>query len=157
MLLDTHALLWWLLDSPELSHTARRAIAAPEQRVLVSTASAWELSTKPRLGKLPEAKVIVANLPAYLRKQRFKTLAVGVDHALTAGRRPLARPAPRPFRPHADGPGADRARRRGDGRSGVQGLWAGGGLVGRPAAACAAAADLGAGQWDRRRSARLLD
>lgn len=88
LLLDTHALLWWLLDSPELSNTARQAIAAPEQRVLVSAASAWELSTKLRLGKLPEAADIVANLVAYLRKQRFEVLAVGVDHALAAGRLP---------------------------------------------------------------------
>ena len=88
LLLDTHALLWWLLDSPELSNTARQAIAAPEQRVLVSAASAWELSTKLRLGKLPEAEDIVANLAAYLRKQRFEALAVGVDHALAAGRLP---------------------------------------------------------------------
>ena len=40
LLLDTHALLWWLLDSPELSNSARQAIAASEQRVLVSAASA---------------------------------------------------------------------------------------------------------------------
>ena len=88
LLLDTHALLWWLLDSPELSNTARQAIAAPDQRVLVSAASAWELSTKLRLGKLPEAEDIVVNLAAYLRSQRFEALAVGLDHALAAGRLP---------------------------------------------------------------------
>jgi PIN domain nuclease of toxin-antitoxin system len=88
LLLDTHALLWWLLDSPELSTTARAAIADPAQRVLVSSASAWDLATKQRIGKLPEAGEIVANLPAYLRKQRFEALAISTEHALAAGRLP---------------------------------------------------------------------
>lgn len=85
LLLDTHALLWWLLDSPELSATARAAIATPDQRVLVSAASAWELATKFRIGKLPEAEDIVANLPQYLRKQRFEALPISVEHAMAAG------------------------------------------------------------------------
>ena len=88
LLLDTHALLWWLLDSPELSARARVAIAAPEQRVMVSAASAWELATKFRIGKLPEAEDIVVNLAAYLRKQRFEVLPIGLEHALSAGRLP---------------------------------------------------------------------
>jgi PIN domain nuclease of toxin-antitoxin system len=88
LLLDTHALLWWLLDSPELSATARAAIADPAQRVLVSAASAWELATKQRIGKLPEAGDIVTNLSAYLRKQRFEPLPISIDHALAAGRLP---------------------------------------------------------------------
>jgi PIN domain nuclease of toxin-antitoxin system len=64
LLLDTHALLWWLLDSPELSGPARAAIADGHRRVLVSAASAWELATKHRLGKLPEAVDIDSNLAA---------------------------------------------------------------------------------------------
>ena len=54
--------------------------AASGQRALVSAASAWELSTNRRLGKLAEA--IVAT--ACLRKQRFEALAFGVDRALAA-------------------------------------------------------------------------
>lgn len=91
LLLDTHALLWWLLDSPELSARARAAIAAiaaPEQRVLVSAASAWELGAKFRIGKLSEAEDIVVNLGAYLRKQRFEVLPISLEHALAAGRLP---------------------------------------------------------------------
>lgn len=88
LLLDTHALLWWLLDSPHLSRTARDAIAAPDQRVLVSAASAWELGTKYRIGKLPDAQDIVANLAQYLRKQRFEPLPISLDHALAAGQLP---------------------------------------------------------------------
>ena len=88
LLLDTHSLLWWLLDSPELSATARAAIASPDQRVLVSAASAWELATKFRIGKLPEAEEIVTNLSQYLRKQRFEALPISVEHALVAGQLP---------------------------------------------------------------------
>jgi PIN domain nuclease of toxin-antitoxin system len=69
LLLDTHTLLWWLLDSPELSAVAKAAIARGEQRVLVSTASSWELAIKHKLGKLPFAADIVENLPRYLRKE----------------------------------------------------------------------------------------
>ena len=86
LLLDTHALLWWLLDSPELSLSARQAIADPARRVLVSAATAWELATQFRIGKLPQAEDIVVNLSQYLRKQRFESLPISMDHALLAGR-----------------------------------------------------------------------
>ena len=88
LLLDTHALLWWLLDSPELSLSARQAIADPVRRVFVSAATAWELATKLRIGKLPQAEDIVVNLPQYLRKQRFEALPISVEHALLAGQWP---------------------------------------------------------------------
>lgn len=55
-LLDTHALLWWLLDDPALTKPARRIIADRKNAVVVSAASAWELATKVRLGKLPGAE-----------------------------------------------------------------------------------------------------
>ena len=88
LLLDTHALLWWLLDSPELSATTRTAIAAPDQRVLVSAATGWEIATKYRIGKLPEARDIVEKLPAYLRKQRFEVVPIALEHAMSAGALP---------------------------------------------------------------------
>jgi PIN domain nuclease of toxin-antitoxin system len=87
-LLDTHTLLWWLFDDPKLSHRARTTIAAPENEILVSAASAWEIATKYRIGKLPEAGDIVSQFPLYLRKARFTTLEVSVDHALLAGSLP---------------------------------------------------------------------
>ena len=46
LLLDTHALLWWLADDPALSPAARTAIAAGQTQVFVSAASAWEMSIK---------------------------------------------------------------------------------------------------------------
>ena len=88
LLLDTHIVLWWLLDSPELPAAARAAISAGNSRVVVSAASGWEIAAKHRLGKLPEANHIVEHLPAYLRKERFEVLPISMEHALAAGRLP---------------------------------------------------------------------
>lgn len=56
LLLDTHALLWWLLGYARLSERARKAIAARASEVFVSSVSAMEVATKFRLGKLPKPK-----------------------------------------------------------------------------------------------------
>ena len=87
-LLDTHTLLWWLFDDPKLSNAARQAIADPEHRIWVSAASAWEIATKARLGKLPEAGDVPVRLDHYLRKARFSELAVAISHGLRAGALP---------------------------------------------------------------------
>ena len=87
-LLDTHALLWWLFDDPHLSTTARDFIANADNEILVSAASAWEIATKHRIGKLPEAGDIVRLLPMYLRQARFAELSVTVDDGLLAGSLP---------------------------------------------------------------------
>jgi PIN domain nuclease of toxin-antitoxin system len=52
LLLDAHALLWWLADDPTLARDAHAAIAAPSNEVLVSAASVWEIEIKRALGKL---------------------------------------------------------------------------------------------------------
>ena len=52
LLLDAHALLWWLADDPTLARNAQAAIAAPSNEVLVSAASVWEIEIKRALGKL---------------------------------------------------------------------------------------------------------
>ena len=56
LLLDTHALIWWLAGDPSLSASARAAIAELDNEVFVSAASAWEIATKYRIGKLPQAQ-----------------------------------------------------------------------------------------------------
>ena len=56
LLLDTHALLWWLDGDRRLSLKARLAIAIESSGILVSAASAWEITTKARLGKLPAVR-----------------------------------------------------------------------------------------------------
>ena len=95
LLLDTHALLWWLLDSPELSGVAKAAVSDVGRRVLVSTASSWEMAIKFKLGKLPFAANIVEQLPRYLRKEHFEVLPIRLEHSLTAGS--LAGPHRDPF------------------------------------------------------------
>jgi len=56
LLLDTHALLWWLAEPDRLSPAAHGAIADPGNRLHVSAASGREIATKVRLGKLPVAE-----------------------------------------------------------------------------------------------------
>ena len=55
-LIDTHILLWWLFDDPKLGTNCRDIIRNQDNRIIVSSASAWEIATKYRVGKLPEAK-----------------------------------------------------------------------------------------------------
>ena len=88
LLLDTHAILWWLFDDPALGGEVRRLIELSTTRVMVSSASGWEIATKHRLGKLPEAEDAVLRLPELLRRSDFDVLPVGMDHALEAGRLP---------------------------------------------------------------------
>jgi PIN domain nuclease of toxin-antitoxin system len=84
-LLDTHALLWWLFDEPRLSEAAAARLREPENRILVSAASAWEIATKYRLGRLPAAAPLVTDFADWIRKARFEELPVSADHALRAG------------------------------------------------------------------------
>jgi PIN domain nuclease of toxin-antitoxin system len=88
LLLDTHALLWWLFDDPKLSSTARAVIGDPQNKVIVSAASAWEITTKHRMGRLPEAGDVPARLPDYLRRARFSVLSISLEHAMAAGALP---------------------------------------------------------------------
>ena len=88
LLLDTHVLLHWLFDDPRLSKQARQAIADSNTAVHVSSASAWEIATKARIGKLPEAGDVPHRLPHYLRHARFLELSVTVEHGLKAGALP---------------------------------------------------------------------
>jgi PIN domain nuclease of toxin-antitoxin system len=85
LLLDTHALLWWLTDDPSLSVTARRAIRRPNSNVLVSAASAWEIGTKVRLGKLPGAAELATDFAGFLARERFEPLPISVEQGVRAG------------------------------------------------------------------------
>ena len=77
LLIDTHALLWWLTDDPDLSATAREALAEPANDVLVSAASVWEIAIKRALGKLTAPD----DLPAQIEAEGFGWLAVKAEHA----------------------------------------------------------------------------
>lgn len=84
LLLDTHALLWWLADDPALSRAARDAIGAADSEVFVSAASAWEISIKKALGKLTAP----SDLEQQLELNRFAPLSITVGHGYAAGALP---------------------------------------------------------------------
>ena len=88
LLLDTHAFLWWLAGSEKLSDPARQAIADEANDVLVSAASAWEIATKHRLGKLRGVEVVAQDIAGAIASQGFEELAVTVDDAGRAGELP---------------------------------------------------------------------
>ncbi len=85
LLLDTHTLLWWWKDDPRLSTRAAAAIADEGNTVFVSAASAWEIATKNRIGKLPGAETAVRKFNELVAADSFLHLAVSYHHALIAG------------------------------------------------------------------------
>ncbi len=88
LLLDTHALVWWWTDDTRLPAAARAAIAAPGNVVYISSATAWEIATKYRIGRWPEVAGMVAEFGSLLRRSRFHPLPVGMEHSLRAGGMP---------------------------------------------------------------------
>ena len=85
LLLDTHALIWWLLGDEALSRRAREAIADEANEVAISAASAMEVATKFRIGKLPEAALLAQDFEAIIADQGFAELPISVHHARLAG------------------------------------------------------------------------
>jgi PIN domain nuclease of toxin-antitoxin system len=85
LLLDTHTLLWWLDGDRRLSRRARTALADEDNAIFVSAASAWELATKARLGKLPGALDVATDVAGCLASQGFLDLPITVHHAQRAG------------------------------------------------------------------------
>ena len=85
LLLDTHALLWVLLDPKRIPAETLATVRAPETTVYVSAASAWEIATKHRLGKLEGAAAVVSGYREHLARLRAGELAITGHHALTAG------------------------------------------------------------------------
>lgn len=85
LLLDTHALIWWLAGDEALSRRAREAIGDEANSVAVSAASAMEVATKFRLGKLDQAAMLARDFEAIVAAQDFTKLAISVRHARIAG------------------------------------------------------------------------
>ena len=88
LLLDTHALLWWLSADRAMPDSARELIARKSNTVMVSAASAWEIATKVRLGKLIGAGPIVDEFSTYLANESFVGLSVTIQHGIRAGSLP---------------------------------------------------------------------
>jgi PIN domain nuclease of toxin-antitoxin system len=88
LLLDSHAFLWWLDGDPKLTGAARTAIAADPSQVAVSAATAWGIATKARIGKLPDALDVAADVAGCIAREGFEPLAVTVEHGERAGAMP---------------------------------------------------------------------
>ncbi len=85
LLLDTSVVLWALLEPGKLSDRAGEMLSDRSNDVLVSAASAWEISTKYRLGRLPDAGLIVANYQEHLAALGAVEVPISLSHALLAG------------------------------------------------------------------------
>ena len=84
LLLDTHALLWWLKGGEQLSRHAIEAIASPETEVHVSPASLWEASIKRAKGRLETPP----DLERWVRNEGFRELPIRLEHGQAAGALP---------------------------------------------------------------------
>lgn len=82
LLLDTHVVLWWLTDAPELADDVKDQIDT-EPDVFVSAATIWELAIKQATGKLGPA-----DLPEQVAACDLRELPITAQHALVAGRLP---------------------------------------------------------------------
>jgi len=86
ILLDTHVLLWAVLTPNQLSRSASMAVSDPVNAILVSAASAWEIATKVRLGKLPGAVALERRFMDAIDDAGYGLLSIDVPTALRAGR-----------------------------------------------------------------------
>jgi PIN domain nuclease of toxin-antitoxin system len=85
LLLDSHTLLCWLEESPILSAEAYEAIAEPDNDVVVSAATVWELEIKRAIGKLEAPGQLVRQITA----EEFEPLPITLEHGASAGKLPL--------------------------------------------------------------------
>ncbi len=85
LLLDTHALLWWFSNDKRLSRKARNAIVDDANEILVSAASAWEIATKQRLGKLEGMPQVGERFAELIAADGFVHLPITHLHAIRAG------------------------------------------------------------------------
>src|SRR5690349_5060527 len=83
LLLDTQALIWWLAGRAELTVAAREAIDAGTG--YVSAATAWEVATKVRIGRLPAAAYLAHGFAEHIRLEGFLELPITLQHAERAG------------------------------------------------------------------------
>jgi PIN domain nuclease of toxin-antitoxin system len=85
LLLDTHVLLWALLEPEKLSSELRNALEDSDNTLIVSAASAWEIATKWRLGKLQQARSVVENYAMALDRLAAVDLPISGAVAQRAG------------------------------------------------------------------------
>jgi PIN domain nuclease of toxin-antitoxin system len=82
VLLDTHSFLWWITDDPRLSPRAREIMSGGENHLFLSSASAWEIAIKARLGRLTIPEPIATFVTAQLTENAIEGLPIDLSHAL---------------------------------------------------------------------------
>ena len=80
LLLDTHALIWYALDDPQLSGTAQALILDPMNEILISPASYWEIAIKVSMGKLPLHQPYEDFMDVCLKRYKFVILPIETRH-----------------------------------------------------------------------------
>lgn len=85
LLLDTHALAWWLLDDPHLPLRVRELIANPDNDVFASAVSAFEAATKYRIGKWNDIGPLATSFEATMTSLGYPVLNISATHAGRAG------------------------------------------------------------------------
>jgi PIN domain nuclease of toxin-antitoxin system len=88
LLLDTHTLLWWLSDDPALPKLARENIGSRAHTIYVSAATAWEIATKYRIGKLPQGAELASQFDSIVVSESFESLSITSAHGVRAGMLP---------------------------------------------------------------------
>jgi PIN domain nuclease of toxin-antitoxin system len=85
ILIDTHVFLWAILEPHKLSKVAKGLLANSNTAVLVSSATAWEIATKVRIGKLAGGQAVIRAYAKYLARFAADELPIASEHALLAG------------------------------------------------------------------------
>ena len=89
VLLDTHVLIWWVYDAPELNRTSRELLENNANSGVISAASAWEMAIKYQLGRLPHAADLVTNFSGLMEIVDFEMLPISAEHGVRAGLLPM--------------------------------------------------------------------
>ncbi len=84
LLLDTHVLLWWLIDHPSLGSKTKAHISNPGNEIWVSAASTWEISIKKSIGKLRAPD----DMESIIESEGFLPLPISLFHGQQAGSLP---------------------------------------------------------------------
>lgn len=85
LLLDTHAFIWWMTNDTALPASTRKMIGDEENSIFLSAATAWEMTIKYKIGKLPVVAGFIADVPSAIEEQGFIELPISIAHGQMAG------------------------------------------------------------------------
>lgn len=89
LLIDSHAIVWWMTDDPRLSPVARQMLGSAQYPRSLSLASLWELSLKVAAGRLQGIGSTIDNLRQACAKQAIGILPIAYEHILRVENLPL--------------------------------------------------------------------